>query len=70
MYAIRSYYAAEFHLPEEVKLRGYHPNYEGHQRQVENAIRMLLEKERPVIYAGGGVILSDSSPLLSEFALV
>jgi acetolactate synthase-1/2/3 large subunit len=59
---------AEYHLPEEVKLRGYHPNYEGHQKQVENAIRMLLEKERPVIYAGGGVILSDSSPLLLEFA--
>lgn len=61
---------AEYHLPEEVKLRGYHPNYEGHQKQVENAIRMLLEKERPVIYAGGGVILSDSSSLLSEFARI
>jgi len=59
---------AEYHLPEEVKLRGYHPNYEGHQKQIENAIRLLLQKERPVIYAGGGVILSDSSPLLSEFA--
>ena len=61
---------AEYHLPEEVKLRGYHPNYEGHQKQVENAIRMLLEKESPVIYAGGGVILSDSSSLLSEFARI
>jgi acetolactate synthase-1/2/3 large subunit len=61
---------AEYNLPEEVKLRGYHPNYEGHQKQVENAIRMLLEKERPVIYAGGGVILSDSSPLLLEFARI
>ncbi len=59
---------AEYHLPEEVKLRGYHPNYEGHQKQIENAIRLLLQKERPVIYAGGGVILSDSSSLLSEFA--
>ena len=60
--------SAEYHLPKEVKLRGYHPNYEGHQKQVENAVRMLLEKERPVIYAGGGIILSDASPLLSEFA--
>ncbi|MGB5995271.1 MAG: biosynthetic-type acetolactate synthase large subunit [Candidatus Deferrimicrobiaceae bacterium] len=62
--------SAEYHLPKEVSLRGYHPNYEGHQKQVENAIRMLLEKERPVIYAGGGVILSDSSSLLSEFARI
>ncbi|MGA6992745.1 MAG: biosynthetic-type acetolactate synthase large subunit [Candidatus Deferrimicrobiaceae bacterium] len=60
--------AAEYHLPKEVKLRGYHPTYEGHQRQVENAVRMLLEKERPVVYAGGGVILADSSLLLTEFA--
>ncbi len=62
--------SAEYHLPKEVKLRGYHPNYEGHQKQVENAIRMLLEKERPVLYAGGGIILSDSSSLLSEFARI
>jgi acetolactate synthase-1/2/3 large subunit len=59
---------AEYHLPKEVKLRGYHPTYEGHQRQVENAIRMLFEKERPVVYAGGGVILADSSLPLKEFA--
>jgi acetolactate synthase-1/2/3 large subunit len=59
---------AEYHLPKEVKLRGYHPTYEGHQRQVENAIRMLLEKERPVLYTGGGVILSGASSFLKEFA--
>ena len=59
---------AEYHLPKEVKLRGYHPTYEGHQKQVENAIRMLLEKERPVLYTGGGVILSGASSLLKEFA--
>ena len=52
--------SAEYHLPKEVKLRGYHPTYEGHQRQVENAIRMLLEKERPVIYAGGRTERSSS----------
>jgi acetolactate synthase-1/2/3 large subunit len=61
---------AEYHLPKEVKLRGYHPTYEGHQKQVQNAIQMLLEKDRPVIYAGGGVILSGASPLLTEFARI
>ncbi len=59
---------AEYHLPKEVKLRGYHPTYEGHQKQVENAIRLLMEKERPVLYTGGGVILSGASALLKEFA--
>jgi len=59
---------AEYAFPKAVKLRGYHPNYEGHQKQVESAIRMILEKERPVAYTGGGVILSESSELLTEFA--
>ena len=59
---------AEYLMPKEVKLRGYHPNYEGHPRQVESAMRLVLEKERPVLYAGGGVILSESSAALKELA--
>ncbi len=62
--------SAEYSFPKEVRLRGYHPNYEGHQKQVDSAVRLLLEKERPVIYAGGGVILSEASPLLKQFAHV
>ena len=61
---------AEYVFPKEVKLRGYNPNYEGHQKQVESAIRMILEKERPVAYTGGGVILSEASELLTEFARI
>jgi len=45
---------AEYDLPKEVSLRGYHPNYEGHPRQVERRVRMLLTAERPVVYAGAG----------------
>jgi acetolactate synthase-1/2/3 large subunit len=60
--------SAEYVLPKEVNVRGYHPTYEGHPRQVESAVRLLKEKERPVLYAGGGVILSGSSPQLTEFA--
>ncbi len=60
--------SAEYVLPKDVKLRGYHPNYEGHPKQVESAMRLILEKERPVLYAGGGVILSESSPQLKELA--
>ncbi len=60
--------SAEYVMPREVKLRGYHPNYEGHPKQVESAMRLILEKERPVLYAGGGVILSESSAQLKELA--
>jgi acetolactate synthase-1/2/3 large subunit len=60
--------SAEYALPKEVNVRGYHPTYEGHPRQVESAVRLIREKERPVLYAGGGIILSNSSQLLVEFA--
>jgi acetolactate synthase-1/2/3 large subunit len=60
--------SSEYALPKEVNVRGYHPTYEGHPRQVESAVRLIREKERPVLYTGGGVILSDSSQQLVEFA--
>jgi acetolactate synthase-1/2/3 large subunit len=60
--------SAPYNLPKEVNLRGYHPNYEGHPRQVESANRLLLSSTRPVIYAGGGVILSNASAELAELA--
>ncbi|HQU13845.1 MAG TPA: acetolactate synthase large subunit, partial [Thermodesulfobacteriota bacterium] len=40
----------------------------GHQRQVESAVRLLLSGERPVVYAGGGVILSNASGELAELS--
>src|SRR5512145_2014447 len=60
--------SAEYSLPREVSLRGYRPTYEGHPRQVESAVRMLLSRERPVVYAGGGVILSNASAELAELS--
>ncbi|MCQ1537868.1 biosynthetic-type acetolactate synthase large subunit [Methanocalculus taiwanensis] len=52
----------------EISLRGYNPTFKGHIRQIEKAISMIGEAERPVIYAGGGVIASDASPELIRFA--
>jgi acetolactate synthase-1/2/3 large subunit len=57
---------AAYDMPKEVKLRGYNPNYEGHPRQVENAMRLLMTAGKPVVYAGGGVILSNASEELAE----
>jgi acetolactate synthase-1/2/3 large subunit len=55
-------------VPEKVILRGYNPTYRGHKRQVEKALQMITAAERPVIYAGGGVILSNASEELVNFA--
>jgi acetolactate synthase I/II/III large subunit len=55
-------------VPEKVILRGYNPTYRGHKRQIEKALQMVIAAERPVIYAGGGVILSNASEELVDFA--
>ncbi len=55
-------------VPEKVILRGYNPTYHGHKRQIEKALQTLAASERPVIYAGGGVIISNASAELVELA--
>ena len=55
-------------VPEKVILRGYNPTYRGHKRQIEKALQLIAAAERPVIYAGGGVILSNASGELVDFA--
>src|SRR4026207_712723 len=57
---------AEFHYPESVALRSYNPVRKGHSGQIRKAVQLLLEAERPMVYTGGGVVLSDSSSQLRE----
>jgi acetolactate synthase-1/2/3 large subunit len=59
---------AEFHGSKTVDLPGYKPSVEGHPRQVKAAIDLILESERPVLYAGGGTIRAGASKELTEFA--
>jgi acetolactate synthase-1/2/3 large subunit len=53
----------------EVHLPGYQPTTEGNVKQIRQAAKALASSRRPVIYAGGGVILSDASAELTEFVL-
>ena len=50
----------------EVKMRSYSPVVKGHQGQIKKAVQMLLAAERPMIYSGGGVVLSDASTELRQ----
>jgi acetolactate synthase-1/2/3 large subunit len=56
----------EFHYPESVQMRSYNPVRKGHAGQIKKAVQLLLEAERPMVYTGGGVVLSDSSSQLRE----
>ena len=58
----------EYMYPEAAKLRGYNPTYQGHIGQIRRALKAIHESRRPVVYAGGGVILSNASRELTEFA--
>ncbi|HON78895.1 MAG TPA: biosynthetic-type acetolactate synthase large subunit [Spirochaetota bacterium] len=58
---------AKFVYPDKVSLRGYKPVYEGHPGQIEKACKLIEEAKRPVIYSGGGVILSNASKELRAF---
>jgi acetolactate synthase I/II/III large subunit len=55
-----------FEYPKSLAMRSYNPVLKGHQGQIKKAVQLLLAAERPMIYAGGGVILSDSSELLNR----
>ncbi len=59
---------AEFHWPEEIRLRSYNPVYDPHPRQVERAYRLLESATRPVILVGGGVISSGAHEEVRELA--
>jgi acetolactate synthase-1/2/3 large subunit len=59
---------AEFKWPESIDIRGYKPNLEGHPKQVEKAVTMIMAARRPVIYAGGGVVLSNAAEELTKLA--
>ncbi|NLC24949.1 MAG: acetolactate synthase 3 catalytic subunit [Oxalobacter sp.] len=57
---------APYHYPKEIDMRSYKPIDKGHTGQIRKALQLMLQAERPVIYAGGGVILSDSAPELNQ----
>ena len=56
----------EFAYPETVAMRSYGPVVKGHSGQIKKAVQMLLEAKRPMIYAGGGVVLGNAAAQLTE----
>lgn len=53
--------------PDGIKIRSYNPHYEGNPKQVKLAAEEIDRAERPVIYAGGGVVSSEASEQLYRF---
>ncbi len=58
----------DFKYPETLDLPGYKPTLKGHPKQIKQVVRAIMSAERPVIYAGGGVLTSDGSDELAKLA--
>ena len=56
----------EFEYPKSVVMRSYNPVVKGHSGQIKKALQLLLDAKRPIVYAGGGVILSDAASKLTK----
>ena len=59
-----------FVYPDTVSMRSYNPVIKGHGGQIKKAVQLLLDAERPMIYTGGGVVLSNASQQLTELVRV
>lgn len=57
-----------FPAKKPIRMKTYQPNMEPHPGQVEKACMAYLKAKRPVLYVGGGVILSNANKELTELA--
>ena len=57
-----------FKVPEEVQLRSYNPTYVPNKKQIEKVVALIKKAKKPVIFTGGGVILSKAHKELAELA--
>ncbi len=58
----------DFPEKKPIRMQTYQPNYEPHQGQIEKACKKILKAKNPVLYVGGGVILSNAHEELTELA--
>jgi len=58
----------DFKYPKKISMKGYKPTNEAHVGQLKRAYTAITMAKRPVIYAGGGVILSSAAKELRQLA--
>jgi len=56
-----------YEYPREISMRSYNPTVKGHPGQIKRALDLIVGARRPMIYSGGGVILSNASEELTKF---
>jgi acetolactate synthase I/II/III large subunit len=54
-----------FNIDTDIKMRSYNPNVKGHTKQIKKAAQTIAKAKKLVVYSGGGIVISDSSELLT-----
>jgi acetolactate synthase-1/2/3 large subunit len=52
----------------QVRMKSYNPTYNPNMKQLKKVAKLVREARKPVIFAGGGIILSNASQELTDFA--
>ena len=60
----------EFVYPDEVELKTYKPNTKGNKRQIKKAVEAIKNARKPLVYIGGGAVLSNAGELVKEFVKI
>jgi len=60
----------EFEYPQSVDIPTYKPNYKGNARQIKKAVEAILKAKKPLLYIGGGAVISDAYQEIRELAKI
>ncbi|MDR9825094.1 acetolactate synthase 3 large subunit [Vibrio sp. FNV 38] len=57
-----------YHYPESIKMRSYNPTTVGHKGQIKKGLKALVAAKKPVLYVGGGAIISEAHESITALA--
>ncbi|EIU7613726.1 acetolactate synthase 3 large subunit [Vibrio vulnificus] len=57
-----------YEYPKSISMRSYKPTTSGHKGQIKKALKALLEAKKPVLYIGGGAIISGAHESILKLA--
>jgi len=60
--------ATNYRPVKDIQLKSYNPTYEPNTKQLPKVVKLIKEAKKPVVFGGGGVILSKASKELTKFA--
>ncbi|MBD3793173.1 MAG: acetolactate synthase large subunit [Campylobacterales bacterium] len=58
----------DFVYPDSVNIESYKPTVKGNNRQIDKAVEAIIKAKKPLLYIGGGAVLSNASDLIRQLA--